>query len=225
MAVKAILIDWPLNVCSRAHRKINTTPNLASEFIDRKVLRKWNKYLSPHTNGKRYFAPGGVWKSESEINKFVRIKKLHPPLEIKGWLLYRVYLWYKIIIVNNKVKIYTLTELRHHGHFRSPTMTYLRHQVPIQSQQIYFLQTFIIFAFFTIFSHFREKYWYNDENFNLKTFVFVTNALWTEDIWNCEKYDWIRAPYVIANTTANNYTIYKLSVLRVTLSYLHLISK
>ena len=29
-------------------------------------------------------------------------------------------------------------------------MTYLGHQVPIQSQQIYFLQTLTIFAFYTI---------------------------------------------------------------------------
>ena len=107
-----------------------------------------------------------------------------------------MYLWYNNIIVNNKVKRCTLTELRHHDHFRSPTMTYLGHQVPIQSQQIYFLQTFMIFAFFTIFSHFQEKCWYNDDNSNLKSFVVVANALWTRDIWNCEKYDWIRAPYV-----------------------------
>ena len=131
------------------------------------------------------------------MNKLVRIKNsIPPPLEIKGWFLYRVYLWYNIIIVNNKVKRCTLTELRHHDHFRLPTMTNLWHQVPIQSQQIYFLQTFIIFSLFTIFSHFRKKCWYNNENFNLKTFVFVANALWTRDIWNCEKYDWIRAPYV-----------------------------
>ena len=107
-----------------------------------------------------------------------------------------MYFWYNNIVVNNKVKICTLTELRHHDHFRSPTMTYLGHRVLIQSQQIYFLQTFIIFAFYTIFSHFQENCWYNDENFNLKTFVSVANALWTRDIRNCEKYDWIRAPYV-----------------------------
>ena len=77
-------------------------------------------------------------ETESEINKFVRINKLElpPPLGNKGWLLYRVYLWYNNIIVNNKVKICTLSELRHHDHFRSPTMTYLGHRVPIQSQQI-----------------------------------------------------------------------------------------
>ena len=37
-----------------------------------------------------------------------------------------------------------------YDHFRLPTMTYLGHQVPIQSHQIYFLQTLIIFAFYTI---------------------------------------------------------------------------
>ena len=57
-------------------------------------------------------------------------------------------------------------------------MIFLGHQVPIQSQQIYFLQTFTIFAFYTIFSHFQENCWYNDENFNLNNFVVVANALW-----------------------------------------------
>ena len=75
-------------------------------------------------------------------------------------------------------------------------MTYLGHRVPIQSQQIYFLETFIIFAFYNIFSHFEQNCWYDDDNFNLKTFVLVANALWNRDIWKCEKYDWIRAPYV-----------------------------
>ena len=135
--------------------------------------------------------------------KFNKLKEYFPhpppPLEIKGGFLYRVYLWYNNIIVNNEVKMCTLTELRHHDHFRSPTMTYLGHQVPIQSQQIIFLQTFLIFAFYTIFSHFQENCWYNDENFHLKTFVLVANALWTRDIRNCEKYDWIRAPYVSLN--------------------------
>ena len=75
-------------------------------------------------------------------------------------------------------------------------MTYLGPRVPIQSQQIYFLQTFIISAFYNIFSHFEQNCWYDDDNFNLKTFVLVANALWNRDIWKCEKYDWIRAPYV-----------------------------
>ena len=74
-------------------------------------------------------------------------------------------------------------------------MTYFEHQVPIQSRQIYFLQTFTIFAFHTISSYFQENCGYNDENFNLNNFVVVANALWIRDIWNCEKYDWIRAPY------------------------------
>ena len=56
-------------------------------------------------------------------------------------------------------------------------MTYLGHRVPIQSQQIYFLQTFRIFVFFPIFSHFQENCLYNDENFKLKTFVLVANVL------------------------------------------------
>ena len=205
MAFKAILIDWPLNVCSRAHLKINkinrpTRHNLASKFVNRKVLRKLNKYLSTHKWKEIvcFRQSVEVWKIESERNKFVQIKQLHPtpPLGIKGWLLYRVSFWYNNVIINNKVKICTLTELRHHDHFRSPTMTYLGHQVPIQSQQIYFLQTFIFFAFYAIFSYFQENCWSNDENFNLETFVLVANALWTRDIWNCEKYDWIRAPYV-----------------------------
>ena len=56
-------------------------------------------------------------------------------------------------------------------------MTYLGHRVPIQSQQIYFSQTFIIFAFYNIFSQFEQNCWYDDDNFNLKTFVLVANAL------------------------------------------------
>ena len=83
-------------------------------------------------------------------------------------------------------------------------MTYLGHQVPIQSQQIYFLQTFIFFAFYTFFSHLQENCLYKDEHFNLKTFVLVANALWTRDIWNSEKYDWIRASYVRKTSLPNS---------------------
>ena len=173
---------------SKAHLKINTRPNLASKFVDRKVLRKLNKYVSPHTNGNKYFASGKVWNLKDwKWNKYNCPNKKTPsapppPLEIKECLLNLVYVWYNNIIVYSKVEICTLTELRHHDHFRSPTMTYLGHQILIQSQQIYFLQRFIFFYFHTIFSHFQENCWNNDENSNLKAFVLVANALWTRDI-------------------------------------------
>ena len=61
-------------------------------------------------------------------------------------------------------------------------MTYLGHQVPIQSQQIYFLQTLIFFCFLYHFLSFSkelliQRKLHAMQNFHLKTFVLVANAL------------------------------------------------